>query len=171
MKTAQVKFIGGLSSDDKDTSAIPTGLIGPGQLEIEADGVRVVGKKGKKTIPMTVAIVVGIAGMIGAIVLGLSLGLDTGGRGSTKLMALIGLLGGIVPGAIVYQLLLSRLPGIPVDARIPWNAITVRNATDERVDLRSSHTTLTGDFAFEPADPQSATVLAEAFGAAQALPG
>jgi hypothetical protein len=166
MKTAQVKWLGEEPNNNRQGHIA---MHGPGTLEIDESGVRVIGKQGKKLIPVLVGSILGLVSLIAVIILIDSLGVRISGRGGGKLAFLMGLIGGILPGYGIYALLIAKLPGTPVDQRIPWDKLKVTRATHERIEIHASVPGFTGHFMFVAADPASKAVLAEAFGLPQAL--
>jgi hypothetical protein len=164
MKSANVKFLGPMANQAR---LAQSGLVGLGRLEFDGDRIRFVGKRGKKALPGTIAGVVGFVCMLAAIIFLLQFERAIG-RGAMKLIAMVALVAGVVPGAFLYNLLLAKLPGIPVDKSVRRDALKVHRATRERIELESGE--VGGFFALKAADPQSEAVLAESFAMAQTLP-
>jgi len=164
MQTANVKFQG----LDPNNRRPAIGLVNEGKIELIEGGIRLVGKRGKKLIPAVIGTLCGIVSLVGVLVLLESIN-ALSGYVSGKGAFVVFIIAGAVPGAAIYQLLLAKLPGIPVDVRLAWSEVTIRSATRYGVELGSSHPALAGDFAFSAADPQSQAVLDATFNLPQTL--
>src|SRR5581483_4009969 len=162
-KTAHVTFLGPMANQAR---LVQSGLVGAGRLEFDGDRVRLVGKRGKKALPGTIAGIVGFVCMLATILFLLQFERAIG-RGAMKLIAMAALVAGLLPGVLLYNFLLAKMPGVPVDASLRRDKLKVHRATRDRIELESPEAG--GFLALKAADPASQAVLAEQFSMAQTL--
>jgi hypothetical protein len=153
MAEVQVEFA---ASSSKGADAAPP-ILGPGAIEIMQEGVRFRGRRTQRTLAAVIGTVVGVVGVIGAAVALTALDIKAL---PTRLIFVIGMASGVLPGTLVYRLSAKRTSGAPVDVLVPWSALRALEVAPGRSTLRLVAPALRGDVDVLAKDPAAADVLA-----------
>jgi hypothetical protein len=136
-----------------------TPVVGSGTFELRTDGIRITGREARTTLPIVVAIVVGVLGVIAAAIVLVSLDIEPDGKGFKKVAFMAGLIAGVLPATGVYRLLRARMHGRAIDAIVPWSAVRVLARTPGTAILRLSSYDLRGDVEVIASDRGSAQII------------
>ncbi|MBX3160534.1 MAG: hypothetical protein KF773_31505 [Deltaproteobacteria bacterium] len=148
------------SAPTSDAQSRSTPVIGAGTIEVGRDGLRVQGRRARRALAMTAAILVGLVGITAAAIGLVALGVEPDGRGIRKIAFLVGMAFGIAPAVWVYGLVRDHVRGRAVDAVVPWSAVAIVVRAPGRTTVRLSAPELRGDVVIEAAGPAAADELA-----------
>lgn len=159
MSVANVTFVEYVAPAQSKTAKAP--ILGAGKVSFDEKGVRIEARRTRKTLAMTLAIIVGLLGIVGAAI-GLS-ALDwkvTSGRFGL----IIGIVCGVFPGALVYDLVKDKVPGPPLDVTVSWSQLKILLApNDGRAAVLFAHPELSGAVILQTTDIESRSALIEGF--------
>lgn len=136
-------------------------LLGRGTLELTSAGVRMVGARARTALPMIIACVAGVLGVVVAAIIMSALDIKLEGRGSGKLAALVGLAAGIAPGILAYDLLRKHMRSRQIDVVIPWSSLLVFEHREGAVGTTVTTYELRGSMEIVAQDDDAIAALAE----------
>jgi hypothetical protein len=106
-----------------DKAVVHADVIGAGSFDVRDDGVRIVGRRSRRRLAMALSAIAGVVLGLAAIILVVALDWDKNLSGKGHFV--IAFVFGIMPGLMLYQYLVERLRGGPVDVLVPWARLKI----------------------------------------------
>jgi len=136
-------------------------LLGKGKIEVSSDGVRMMGARARTALPIVLGCVVGVFGVIAFAVVLTAMDFKMEGRGSTKLLGVLGFASGVGPGWLVYSWLRKRMSSSRIDVVVPWSSLLLFKHRAGGVGATVTTEELRGNMEIVAQDEAAAAALAQ----------